>query len=62
MGNTNVVDMNIRVPKDLHENLVLISAVANSDLNADLLHLLECYVDTGKRLLAFPAAVDFLED
>lgn len=53
---SNFVDMNVRVPIDLYDNLVKISSFAKSDLNTDLVHLFECYVDTGKEILRDPAA------
>lgn len=59
MGNTKV--MSIQVPTELYTKLTNISVSFQSDLNSDLVHLLECYVDSYQKLHADAALSSLLE-
>ena len=54
MGNVQV--MQIQVPTELYAKLTNISVSFHSDLNSDLVHLMECYVDSYQKLQTDPAA------
>ena len=54
MGNVQV--MQIQVPTELYTKLTNISISFHSDLNSDLVHLMEVYVDSYQKLQADPAA------
>ena len=54
MGNTQI--MSISVPAELYAKLTNISISFQSDLNSDMIHLMECYVDSYQKLQSDPAA------
>ncbi|MBQ8519173.1 MAG: hypothetical protein IJ455_06210 [Agathobacter sp.] len=54
MGNVQV--MQIQVPSELYTKLTNISISFQSDLNSDLVHLMEVYVDSYQKLQTDPAA------
>ena len=59
MGNTKV--MSISVPAELYAKLTNISISFQSDLNSDMVHLMECYVDSYQKLHADAAVSSFME-
>jgi len=52
----NYIDMKVRVPVELYHDLVDITRYSQTDMNTALVHLFECYVDAGRKMLKDPAA------
>lgn len=52
----NITVINISVPDELLVKLHYISDSFNSDLNSDVVNLLQCYVDSFQKLHSDPAA------
>ena len=59
MGNTQV--MSIQLPAELYAKLTNISTSFQSDLNSDMVHLMECYVDSYQKLHTDAALSSLLE-
>lgn len=53
--------MSIQVPTELYTKLTNISISFHSDLNSDLVHLMEVYVDSYQKLHSNPAASSLVE-
>ena len=52
----DLTSMSIQVPTELYTKLTNISISFQSDLNSDIVHLMECYVDSFQKLHSDPAA------
>lgn len=57
----DLTSMSIQLPTELYTTLTNISISFHSDLNSDMVHLMECYVDSYRKLQAAEAAASLLE-
>lgn len=53
---SNTVMLTVPIPQELYINMQKVSSSFKSDLNDDLVHLMECYVDSYQKLLRDPSA------
>lgn len=54
--------LQVEVPSDLLQEVRNISVSFHSDLNDDIVHLMECYAESFRRLRSDPAAKVLLKE
>lgn len=52
----NMVNFNLQVPEELFIKAKNVSESFRSDFESDMVHLLECYVDSYQKIMRDPAA------
>lgn len=58
---SNMVNFSLQVPEELLDKAKNVSETFRSDFETDMVHLLECYVDSYQKIMRDPAAKALLK-